>query len=81
MNSDTNPEINEIYEKMMLEKTSLERFKMGFSMLHSARIMALSTIKNKENLKVELFLRFYSGDFDETTKGKIIASIRNYKRI
>ena len=76
MASDTNVEIDEIYFKMLMDKTPEERLKMGLSMFDSAKKIVLSSIKNDENYRKELFLRFYADDFDEITKNKVLLSIK-----
>lgn len=70
--NDTSKKIEDLYFDMIIKKTPIERLKMGFSMLESARKIVLSTIKDKKNIKRELFLRFYGDDFDHITKKKII---------
>ena len=69
--NDTLPIVQKIYDKLMANKTNEERMLMGFSMNESSRKIVLSTIKDKKNWRVELFLRFYEDDFDEETKEKI----------
>jgi hypothetical protein len=77
MSKDTNPEIDNFYYKLMMAKTPIERLKYGFSMFETAKKLVLSSIIDKENPRVELFLRFYENDFDESTKLKIITRIKS----
>jgi hypothetical protein len=75
---DTSKKIEEIYHRMMMERTPEERVKMCFSMLGSAKEIVKSTINDKTNWRVELFLRLYSNDFDRKTQEEIIKAIKNY---
>ena len=75
---DTSKKIEEIYHRMMMERTPEERVKMCFSMLGSAKEIVKSTIKDKTNWRAELFLRLYSNDFDRKTQEEIIKAIKNY---
>ncbi len=76
--NDTVTEIEDIYFEMFMKRTPIERLKMGFSMFESARKIVLSTLKNKKDIKKELFLRFYGDDFDDISKEKIINRIQNH---
>jgi hypothetical protein len=81
---DTSPEVEEVYNKMIMEKTGEERLKMGFSMFDFARKQAIASIKkdhpdsDKEELRKKLFLRFYGGDFSQEELRKIIQKIGEY---
>ncbi len=70
--NDTNPKIEKIYHKMLMEKSYEERFLMGVSMFETTKEIILSTIEDKENWYKEFFLRLYKDDFDELTKEKIL---------
>ena len=78
--NDTHPTIENVYHKMLMEKSNSERMLMGFSMFETAKKIVLSSIKNNKNLKVELFKRFYKNDFNEKDLKKIIRSINEYKK-
>ena len=62
---DTDPEILEHYERMLLKKGSMERLMMGFSMTETARQLVRASIPERNpgisplELKKEVFLRFY----------------------
>ncbi len=78
--NDTDPVVKKIYHDMLMKKTNEERMIMGFSMYESAKQIASSSIKDKNNLKVELFKRFYKNDFNEENQRKIIESIEEYEK-
>jgi hypothetical protein len=75
---DTSEKVERIYNEMMMKKTPEERVKMCFSMLGSARRIVLSTIKEKEHWRKEMFLRFYGDEFTPTQKEKIIYALENF---
>lgn len=69
--NDTSPEMEIRFRKMMMEKSGEERLKMGFSMFDFARKQVIASIKekypeaNENEIKKEVFLRFYGDDFSE----------------
>jgi len=75
---DTSPEIEKQYLQMMMEKSGQERLKMGFSMFNLARKQALASIRrnipmtNVEEIRKELFSRFYAEDFSPEDQEKIL---------
>ena len=75
---DTSEKMEQIYNDMIMKKTPEERVKMGFSMLHSARRIVLSTITDKKNWRKEMFLRFYGDEFSPTQKEKILHALETY---
>ena len=77
--NDTIPKIENLYHKMLMEKSNEERMLMGFSMFESAKKIAALSIKNKKNLSVELFKRFYKNDFNEKDLNTITKAIKKYK--
>ena len=77
---DTSDEMERIYNQMLMKKTAEERVKMCFSMLHTARRIVLSTIKDKKNWRKEMFLRFYGDEFTPIQKEKIISALENFSR-
>ncbi len=79
MNNDTSPNIEMIFDNMMNLLTNTDKLKLGFSMFESTKKIVLSTIKDKENWRVSLFLRFYDNDFDEITKKKIVNTLKKIK--
>jgi hypothetical protein len=75
---DTDEKMERIYNEMMMKKTPEERVKMCFSMLNAARRIVMSTIKDKENWRKEMFLRFYGDEFSPIQKEKILLALENY---
>jgi len=80
---DTSPDITRKMCEMILMKTPLERLEMGCSMHETSKylltraILEASPNITKKELKVELFLKFYSNDFDSFQKAKIVHHLRN----
>ena len=82
--NDTHKKIQNIYIRMMKEKSNAERLIMGCSMFKTAKTIVHSSIPEKKpdiaenELRVEIFLRFYGLDFSETEKQKIIHHLMTY---
>ena len=74
--NDTNPEIEKRFREMIMERSGEERLKMGFSMFNMARRQVISSIKrdnpdaNIQEIKKEIFLRFYGQDFSSEERKK-----------
>jgi hypothetical protein len=75
---DTSEAMERIYNEMIMKKTPEERFRMGLSMLNTARRIVFSTIKDKERWREEMFLRFYGDEFTDEQKEKILNSLKIY---
>ena len=78
---DTSPEIESRYHDLLMSLPGEERFKMACRMFTTAKKLVLASIPNKESmspgeLRVQLFLRFYGNDFDETEREKIVGQLR-----
>ena len=79
--NDTNPEIEKRFREMIMERSGEERLKMGFSMFNMARRQVISSIKrdnpdaNIQEIKKEIFLRFYGQDFSSEERGKILTRL------
>ncbi|MBN2532589.1 MAG: hypothetical protein JXB88_06835 [Spirochaetales bacterium] len=69
---------------MMKKKTNAERLAMGCSMFEAAKTIVYSSILEKKpgiaekDLRVEMFLRFYGLDFNESEKQKIIQHLMTH---
>lgn len=69
------------FVNMLMSKTPQERLIMGCNMFDTAKMFAVSSIKNKnpkispDDLKKEIFLRFYKKDFNKNDREKIINEI------
>jgi hypothetical protein len=78
---DTSPEIEKQFIAMMMKRSGQERLKMGFSMFNLARKQALASIRrNKrtagtEEIRKELFSRFYGQEFSPEDQEKILRQI------
>lgn len=83
--NDTRPEITQKVREMIQTKTPTERVKMGFSMYSTSKMLVSRAICenmdtfSEADLRKELFLRFYGGDFDEATKKKILNHLQAAK--
>lgn len=75
--------VDEVYLRMLKEKTCEERAMMGFSMFDTSRALVRAGILAKhpgiseKDLKIEVFKRFYSTDFDSATLEKIISALES----
>jgi len=78
---DTSPEMESRFFEMMMKKSGQERLKMGFSMFAMARRQIMASVKmNKpdadiKQIRKELFLRFYGGEFSKKEQERILARI------
>lgn len=79
--SDTHPDIAIRYRDLMMSKTGQQRLLMGFSMYDTARQIVRSAIHNNrpgitdEEMKKEIFLRFYGHEFSPADKGKFLSAL------
>ncbi|MEW6042080.1 MAG: hypothetical protein AB1633_11215 [Elusimicrobiota bacterium] len=79
--NDTHKEIEELYTKLLMERTPEERLKMGCSMFETAKRIAINSIFNNnpeissKMAKQELFLRFYGAEFNSEQKRRILNSL------
>lgn len=67
---------------MMMQRSGIERLKMGCAMFDAARILmrASITAENETEMRVQIFKRTYENDFDPETVAKIVAWIRKNDR-
>ena len=78
---DTAPEIESLFYQMIMEKSGEERLMMGFSMFDMARMQVEAGIRaNKPNadrqeIRREIFLRFYGQEFSDEEQDKILKRI------
>jgi len=81
---DTDPRIEKIYSDMMKSKPGAEKLKMGCSMFSTSKKLIEAGIRHRNpdisdiDLKIAVFLKLYSGDFDDEQKEKIIAHLRKW---
>lgn len=75
---DTSKEFTDLQNELFNKLLPQQRLKMMLSMMDTARKIVLSSLPkglSKNEIKKQLFLRFYSTDFSEQEKQDIIASI------
>ncbi len=83
MSSDTHPKVAEEFQRLMMAKSGEERLKMGCSMFDAAKKIVASSIKEQDpkispqELKEEIFLRFYGQEFTEPVKKKILKALKS----
>ena len=83
---DTSPEIEKQFLEMMMERTGQERLKMGFSMFNLARKQAIVSIRTnkptagEEEIRKDLFSRFYAEDFSPEDQEKILRWIGSFNK-
>ncbi len=76
--NDTDPEVEQKFVAMLLERSGEDRLKMGCSMHATAQAMVRASVLEKEPLaspaaiRRALFLRFYGHEFDPETAAKIL---------
>lgn len=79
---DTHPDIVFRYRDLMMSKSGQERLLMGCSMYDAAKQIVRSAIFNshpgitEEEMKKEIFLRFYSKEFRPADRVKIIFALK-----
>ena len=79
--NDTAPDIESRFNRMMMKKSGQERMKMGFSMFEMARRQVEASIKAKnpnadsQDVRKEIFLRFYGHEFSHEEQVKILKRI------
>lgn len=82
---DTHPAIEELFFKMLMERSGEERLKMGFEMDETARRLATASLftQNREvsekDIKIAIFERFYGNDLSADVKQKFISRITGVK--
>lgn len=75
---DTDSRMDKKFREMMRQKTPAERLAMGCSMFDFSKRLAISSILSEKGnlsaaaLRRELFLRFYSNDFEATQQENIL---------
>lgn len=72
-------EIQSRFRRMMMAKSPEERLRMGCSMFGAAKQIVVSSIEEKhpqytsEQMKGEVFRRFYKGDFSDSEINKVLS--------
>lgn len=81
--NDTQPEMDERYRSMLLQRTGEERLIMGCAMRDTARAMVEASLRGQdpnttlETIRKGVFLRFYGHEFDRETCAKILVAIQS----
>ena len=84
--NDTDPEIEQKFLAMLLERSGEERLKMGCSMHATAQALVKASVLEKDPLaspaalRQALFLRFYGHEFDAETREKILLAVEGVGR-
>lgn len=76
--SDTPPHVDELYRRLLLERSPAERLRMGADMFTTARELCLASLRRagETDLRVGLFLRFYGAEFAPEARDAIVARLR-----
>jgi hypothetical protein len=78
---DTHPDVAILFRNLMMSKTGQERLLMGCSMYDAAKQIVRSAILNNrpqitdEEMKKEIFLRFYGREFSQTDMEKFLSTL------
>ena len=78
---DTSPEIEDKFFEMIMKESGQKRMKMGFSMFNMARLQVIASINmdkpraNLNEIRREIFLRFYGNDFCPQEQERILISL------
>ncbi len=74
--NDTVPEIENKLKQIYLGKTGEEKLLIALQMFETARKIVVSSLPENisdEEVRKELFLRFYGNDFDDSLKEEILS--------
>ncbi len=78
---DTHILVESRFLEMMMERSGQERMKMGFSMFDMVRRQVIASIKegnpnaSMNDIKKEIFIRFYAHEFSQKEREKILNCI------
>ena len=75
---DTTPEVQKIYHAKLMARTRPERLQMGCDLFSTARELVISGLNRKgiQEIREQLFLRFYGSDFTPAERVRIVSRIR-----
>ena len=78
--NDTSKEVQELYYRLLMQKSPEERLRMGCSMFDAAKIIAKSSILEEfpaiSPLEMKkIFLRFYGEEFSEDQRQEILNAL------
>jgi hypothetical protein len=83
--SDTPAQVLELYRRLLLQRSGVERLKMGSDMFDTARTLvraSLSPVEGSaevEEFRVQLLLRTYAGDVDPGVLGRVIQCMKGQR--
>jgi len=78
---DTHPDVAVRFRNLMMSKTGQQRLRMGCSMYDTAKEIVRSAIYNSrpeitdEEMKKEIFLRFYGKEFSRADKEQFLSAL------
>ncbi|MBI3815460.1 MAG: hypothetical protein HY279_13475 [Nitrospinae bacterium] len=81
---DTHPAIEELFFKMIMEKSGEERLQMGFEMDEAARRLAAASLLNENreaselDIRIAVFNRFYEIDLSPEMRQKVIKKMQEW---
>lgn len=84
---DTPEDIQQLQRSIFARKTNTERFMIGMELMEQTRNQIVANIRqmtpdvSELDLKIELFKRLYSQDFDQGEMIKIIQSMIEYHKL
>ncbi len=65
---DTPQAVEDLYRTLLMERSGVERLKMGCAMFDAARVLARAQLQPQcntdEDMNAKLFIRTYGGDFE-----------------
>ncbi len=79
--NDTHPDVAIRFRDLMMSKTGQQRLRMGCSMYDTAKKIVRSAIYNNrpqitdEEMKKEIFLRFYGNEFSPVEREKFLSAL------
>ena len=82
---DTSPDMAQKVCEMLEKKSPFERLRMGFSMYRTCKCLVTRSILesspqiSQEDLRKELFLKFYGNDFDSDQREKILRYLAEHR--
>jgi hypothetical protein len=73
---DTPPQVQRLYQEMLMRKSPAERMQMAFDMAAFVKQIVLSSIGDRDDWREQLFLRYYKDDFTPEQREQILARLR-----
>ena len=81
---DTPQAVQDLYRKLLMDRPGTERLKMGCAMFDTSRALAKANLESylhpDEDIRVHLFVRTYSRDFDPDTVEQIVERLSANQR-